>query len=66
MTDKQRKHNGNHTFFYPIEQYDADIVEALAELCAETGSEIEVHLHHDRDTAANLRDTLLTARERLT
>jgi hypothetical protein len=54
-----------HTFFYPVEQYDSDILQALADLCSENGCEIEVHLHHDRDTADNLRATLLTARERL-
>src|SRR5688572_21657935 len=35
-----------HTFFYPIEQYDADIVGSIAELCSATGSEAEIHLHH--------------------
>ncbi len=47
-----------HTFFYPVEQYDADIVERIAQLCRETQCETEVHLHHDRDTAENLRATL--------
>jgi len=54
-----------HTFFYPIEQYDADVIDALAELCHATGSETEVHLHHDRDTAENLRRTLEQGVERL-
>ncbi len=48
-----------HTFFYPIEQYDDAIIAALAEFCRETGNEIEIHLHHERDTAENLRSTLL-------
>jgi hypothetical protein len=47
-----------HTFFYPIEQYDADVVQRLAEVCAATGSETEIHLHHDGDTAENMRRTL--------
>jgi hypothetical protein len=47
-----------HTFFYPIEQYDADIVGGIADLCGETGSETEIHLHHDNDNAENLRQTL--------
>lgn len=54
-----------HTFFYPIEQYDADVLGALAELCHATGSETEVHLHHERDNAENLRRTLEQGRERL-
>jgi len=48
-----------HTFFYPVEQYDDAIIGALAELCRETGAEIEMHLHHDRDTSENLRATLI-------
>jgi hypothetical protein len=54
-----------HSFFYPVEQYDADVVGALADLCHATGSETEVHLHHDNDTAENLRHTLEEAKERL-
>lgn len=54
-----------HTFFYPIEQYDADVVGALADLCHATGSETEVHLHHHDDTAENLRRTLAQGVERL-
>ena len=54
-----------HTFFYPIEQYDADVVGALADLCHATGSETEVHLHHENDTAENLRRTLEQGAERL-
>jgi hypothetical protein len=43
-----------HTFFYPIEQYNAEVVSAIAELCSETGCETEIHLHHNDDTAENL------------
>lgn len=48
-----------HTFFYPIEQYDARHVEALAGLCRAGFGEVEVHLHHDNDTAENLERVLL-------
>ncbi len=47
-----------HTFFYPIEQADAGVLEALAELCRTAHAEVEVHLHHDRDTADGLRTKL--------
>lgn len=47
-----------HSFFYPIEQYDPEVIAELAALCAETGGEVEIHLHHDNDTAENLRSTL--------
>jgi hypothetical protein len=47
-----------HTFFYPIETYKYEHIEALAGLCREGYGEVEVHLHHDGDTAATLRATL--------
>ncbi|MCX8155897.1 MAG: hypothetical protein N3J91_05515 [Verrucomicrobiae bacterium] len=47
-----------HTFFYPIEQYDASLVERLSHLCRQTGAEVEIHLHHEGDTAAGLREKL--------
>ena len=40
-----------HTHFFPIEQYDAEVVSMLRDLCAMTGSETEVHLHHKDDTS---------------
>ena len=48
-----------HTFFYPIEEYRPEHLDALADLCRRGFGEVEVHLHHDRDTAENLRATLL-------
>jgi hypothetical protein len=47
-----------HTFFYPIEQYDADVLAGIAALCHATRCETEIHLHHDNDTSENLRATL--------
>lgn len=49
-----------HTFFYPIEQYDEDVIESLAALCEKTGSEVEVHLHHEDDTEETLTAQLRT------
>jgi len=54
-----------HTFFYPVEKFDEDVVGSLAELCRETGNETEIHLHHDRDNAENLHATLMQAKARL-
>jgi hypothetical protein len=48
-----------HTFFYPIDQYEAGPVDALASLCRDGFGEVEIHLHHDHDTAETLRRTLL-------
>lgn len=47
-----------HTFFYPVEVYERDHLDGLAELCGHGHGEVEIHLHHDNDTAANLRATL--------
>ncbi|WP_395736490.1 hypothetical protein [Prosthecobacter sp.] len=42
-----------HTFFYPVEQYDRDIIQSLTELCVSSRNEVEIHLHHHKDTAEN-------------
>jgi hypothetical protein len=47
-----------HTFFYPVEQYDAGILDALGELRAKGYGEVELHLHHEDDTASNLHKRL--------
>jgi hypothetical protein len=54
-----------HTFFYPPEEYEPEYLDALAELCRAGFGEVEVHLHHDNDTADNLRRTLLEYRDLL-
>jgi hypothetical protein len=52
-----------HTFFFPIEQYEAEYLDALTELCRAGFGEVEVHLHHDGDTPEALRATLLGFKE---
>jgi hypothetical protein len=47
-----------HTFFFPAEEYDPSHVDGLAGLCRAGFGEVEVHLHHDRDTARGLREKL--------
>jgi hypothetical protein len=49
-----------HTFFFPIEEYEPAYLDALASLCRQGYGEVEVHLHHDKDTAAGLRERLTT------
>lgn len=53
-----------HTLFYPVEKYDKEIVSEIAGFCNEAPCELEVHLHHDNDTADNLRRTLSESIER--
>jgi hypothetical protein len=55
-----------HTYFYPAEQYNRDLVAMLADYCREGWGEIEVHLHHgvkEPDTADNTRRLLLEFRD---
>ncbi|MBB1472363.1 right-handed parallel beta-helix repeat-containing protein [Luteimonas sp. MC1782] len=47
-----------HTFFYPEEEYRPEHLDALATLCRMGLGEIEIHLHHDNDTEAELRHKL--------
>lgn len=47
-------HPPKHSFFYPIEQHDDEVVAGIASLCRKTGSEVEVHLHHENDDADSL------------
>jgi hypothetical protein len=47
-----------HTFFYPAEEYNPEHIEKLAGLCRLGLGDVEVHLHHDNDTADHLRETL--------
>jgi hypothetical protein len=44
-----------HSFFFPGEEYDPRYLERLARLCAAGHGEVELHLHHDNDTATGLR-----------
>ncbi len=52
-------HPPRHTFFYPIDEYEPELLDALARFCRAGYGEVEVHLHHDGDTAEGLRATLL-------
>jgi hypothetical protein len=44
-----------HSYFYPEEEYDAELLEALRGLREQGLGDVEVHLHHDNDTAENFR-----------
>jgi hypothetical protein len=47
-----------HSFFYPEEEYVEEHLDKLAQLCADGYGEIEIHLHHDNDTAENFNATI--------
>lgn len=52
-----------HTFFYPMECYNFELVEGLAEVARDGYGDVEVHLHHDNDSGENLREFLLSTKE---
>lgn len=52
-----------HSFFYPIDEYEEDVVARVAGLCQVGCSELEIHLHHDNDSSENLKKTLLAYKE---
>jgi hypothetical protein len=54
-----------YTFFFPIEEYEPDYLDLLAELCRAGHGEVELHLHHHDDTADNLWGQLLAFKEML-
>jgi hypothetical protein len=47
-----------HTFFYPAEEYASEHLDLLARLCGRGYGEVEIHLHHENDTAENFRLTI--------
>jgi hypothetical protein len=62
LCDRHRDSDGcgyRHSFFFPAEEYQPDHLDKLAHLCRQGFGDVEVHLHHDRDTAENLRRSLL-------
>jgi hypothetical protein len=69
--DAYRDSNGcrfRHTYFYPAEQYDEEIVGRIADFCRAGWGEAEIHLHHgvaQPDTPENTRRTLVEYRDRL-
>lgn len=47
-----------HSFFYPAEEYDPVVLDHVKTICSAGLGDVEVHLHHDNDTAENLERTL--------
>jgi hypothetical protein len=47
-----------YSFFYPAEEYHAGLMDRLAALCQAGYGDVEVHLHHDRDTESAFLDRM--------
>ncbi len=54
-----------YTFFFPLEEYEPEYLDLLAGLCRAGFGEVEIHLHHEGDTADNLRRQLVQFKETL-
>ncbi len=71
VVDQFRDHDGRpfaHTYFYPAEQYDEEILEMLADHCHAGWGETEIHLHHGNptpDTAEGTQRVLTEFRDHL-
>jgi hypothetical protein len=68
MADRFRDSDGRppkHTWFFPAEEYAPEFLEPLAALCRRGHGEVEVHLHHDNDTAENLKSQILNFKSQL-
>src|SRR5205814_6030793 len=68
LFDRFRDSDGRppqHTFFYPQDEYEPELEEMVAQLCRAGYGEVEVHLHHDNDTAEGLRQKLLDFKQTL-
>lgn len=68
LFDRFRDSDGRpprHSFFFPIEEYEPEYLDGLAELCRAGYGEVEIHLHHNNDSADNLRHELLAFKELL-
>jgi hypothetical protein len=54
-----------HTFFFPEDEYRPEYLDALKPLCEAGFGDVDVHLHHDNDTAASLEEKLAAFRDTL-
>jgi hypothetical protein len=54
-----------HTFFYPEDEYEPELVDMVASLCRKGYGDVEIHLHHDNDTADGFRDKIMKFKETL-
>jgi len=52
-----------YTFFYPIDEYTPEVFEKIVEFCKKGFGEIEIQLHHDKDTSNSLHEKLERAKE---
>jgi hypothetical protein len=54
-----------HSFFFPADQYHPRLLDRLTSLTRVGHGEVELHLHHDGDNRASLREKLLEGLDRI-
>jgi len=54
-----------HTYFYPQDEYHPDYLDLLGEIVQAGYGDVDVHLHHDGDTADILREKLESFKQTL-
>ncbi len=55
-----------YTFFYPQEEYRSDLIDPLAEMVRLGVGDVEVHLHHERETRESFTEKIREYCRRLT
>ncbi len=60
---KTNKIQPRYTFFYPTEKFQPIVFKRISDFCKKNLGEIEIHLHHQNDTAESLKNTLIDAKE---
>ncbi|MDE2125775.1 MAG: hypothetical protein KGJ62_04230 [Armatimonadetes bacterium] len=50
-----------HTLFYPWDEFEPGAFEQICDFCRAGNAEVEIHLHHENDTEAGLRQKLQQA-----
>jgi hypothetical protein len=54
-----------YTFFYPQEEYRAELIEPLAEMARAELGDVEIHIHHDGEGPANFVTRMEAFKEQL-
>jgi len=68
VADRFVDSDGNHpkhAIFFPEEHYDEGIVDMISDARKKGYFEVEIHLHHDKDTSDGLRRTLIDFKTKL-
>ncbi|RMG41558.1 MAG: hypothetical protein D6725_01260, partial [Planctomycetota bacterium] len=60
-----RERPPQHTFFFPQDEYRPEYLDRLRKLCDAGFGDVDVHLHHDGDTADGFREKLERFRDAL-